>query len=199
MTFEQINKIDTNISSFEYIKTLSEQKWRNITLNECWGFQIQENSIWNSGLSEKELNEFQKQMGFEFPESLKNFYRTMNGLNKLGINISGDLNTQNPTYRPTFYSYPDDLELMKEQINWILDSNEINIQDIKKGKAPFIFPYFGHRFLIIDSNEQVLSMHGDDIIPWADNLAKGILKDILELYDGEFSINEFKPIKYWLE
>ena len=123
----------------------------------------------------------------------------MNGLNKSGINVSGDLKNENPTYRSTFYSYPGDLELIKEKINWILDSNGINIQDIKKGKAPFIFPYFGHRFLIVDSNEQVLSMYGDDIIPWADNLSKGILKDILELHDGELTIDEFKPIKYWLE
>ena len=199
MTVEEINKIDTNTLSFEYIKTLSEQKWKNVTLDEYWGFQIQENSIWNDGLSEKELNDFQKQMGFKFPESLRNFYKTMNGLNKSGINVSGDLKNENPTYRSTFYSYPNDLELIKEQINWILDSNGIKIQDIEKGKAPFIFPYFGHRFLIVDSNEQVLSMYGDDIIPWADNLAKGILTDILELHNGELIMDEFKPIKYWLE
>ena len=199
MTVEEINKIDTSTSSFEYIKTLSEQEWKNVTLDECWGFQIQKNSIWNDGLSEKELNDFQKQIGLEFPESLRNFYKTMNGLNKSGINVSGDLKNENPTYRSTFYSYPDDLELIKEQINWILDSNEISIQDIEKGRAPFIFPYFGHRFLIVDSNEQVLSMYGDDIIPWADNLSKGILKDILELNDGELKIDEFKPIKFWLE
>ena len=196
---KQINKVDTKISSFEKIKTLSEEKWKNLELEECWGFQIQKNSKWKDGLSENELNEFENQLGFKFPESLKNFYRTMNGLNKPGINISGNLKNEIPTFRSTFYSFPNDLELIKEKIDWILDSNNITEQDLIDGKAPFIFPFFGHRFLIIDSNEQVLSMYGNDIIPWADNLSKGIAKDIFDLYDGEVDLTNFEPVEYWLK
>ena len=127
---KQINKVDTKISSFEKIKTLSEEKWKNLELEECWGFQIQKNSKWKDGLSENELNEFENQLGFKFPDSLKNFYRTMNGLNKPGINISGNLKNEIPTFRSTFYSFPNDLELIKEKIDWILDSNNITEQDL---------------------------------------------------------------------
>lgn len=198
MTIDQLNNLDTSPASFEYIKSISEQEWKEVTLIECWGFQIQEGSIWNDGLTEKELNDFQNQIGFEFPESLKNFYRTMNGLNKPGIDINGDLKNKNPTFRSIFYSYPQDLGLIKENINWILESNNISLQDIAKGKAPFVFPYFGHRFLVVDSNEQVLSMFGNDIIPWADNLVKAIVRDIFNLNKGEIIMDKFKPIKYWL-
>jgi hypothetical protein len=194
-----LNNLNTEISTFEELKKLSEKKWETEELTACWGFQIQKNSKWNDGLSEDQLNDFETQVGFKFSQPLRNFYRVMNGLNKPGINISGDLNTQSPTFRSVFYSYPKDLGLIKEQINWILESNELSEQDLMKGEAPYIFPFFGHRFLILDKNEQVLSMYGADIIPWADNLSKAIYKDVFDLSHNQIKQNSFKPVKFWLD
>lgn len=198
MQSRELNKLNTESSTFEKLKELSENKWESIELTECWGFQIQKKSKWNNGLTEEQLNDFENQIGFKFSQSLRNFYRTMNGLNKPGINISGDLNNEKPTFRSVFYSYPKDLDLIKEQINWILESNQLSEQELINGEAPFIFPFFGHRFLILDSNEQVLSMYGDDIIPWADNLSKAIYKDVFDLNNDQIKLDSFKPVKFWL-
>ncbi len=189
--------LDSSIPSFEKIKALSEKEWENIEYDECWGFQIQQNSKWRKGLNEIELNQFEQEIGFQFPNSLRNFYKTMNGLNKPGINFSGDLKSE-PTFRSTFYSFPEDLEIIKDQINWILESNKMTIEEVKTGKAPFIFPYFGHRFLVFDSNEQILSMHGSDIILWSQNLAKAVAKDIFNFYDEGIS-SDIRPVKFWLD
>ena len=143
--------------------------------------------------TDKEVESFEETIGFTFPEPLRNFYKTMNGLDKPRINISG-----NEKSHPVFYSYPEDLEVIKGQINWILEENNISITDIKNGKAPFIFPYYGHRFLAFDENEQVLSMYGRDIIIWADNLAKAIVKDVFHLVHNELDCNH-QPVKFWME
>jgi len=182
------------LETFEKIKKRTEKKWA--LMNPLWDGQIQKGSRWKPGLTNEKLISFESKMGFKFPESLKNFYKTMNGLDKSKINVCDDLD--NEKRQPVFYSYPEDLEVIKSKINWILEENNISLTDIKNGKAPFIFPYYGHGFLAFDENEQVLSMHGRDIILWADNLAKAIVKDVFHLVNNELT-STYKPIKFWME
>ena len=113
MTKARYHKLDNSVSSFEFIKQQSEQYWEHIELKICWGFQIQEGSKWKKGLSEQQLLDFQRELGMTFPESLKNFYRTMNGLDKPGINNNGG--EEETEYGPTFYSYPDDISAIKNK------------------------------------------------------------------------------------
>jgi hypothetical protein len=100
----------------------------------------------------------------------------MNGLDKLGLNNNGGKSEIN--FGPTFYSYPDDIEKIKSQIDWILEDNAVTKEVTINSTVPAIFPYLGHRFLILDDEELVISMYGTDIIFWADNLSKGIARDI---------------------
>ena len=181
MELGNINTLDTSIATLEKIKELSEAYWKQVEYQEVYGYQVQEGSKWKPGLNEMELFLFEKEVGFKFPLSLRNFYRTMNGLDKPGINFQGDLNNTKTEFRPKFYSFPDDLALINDYINWILEDNKISQEEIKSGKAPFIFPIYGHRFLIFDQNEQVLSMYGNDIITWAGNLAQAIVRDLKTL------------------
>jgi hypothetical protein len=176
MNLSQYRQLDNSIESFTRIKQQSDKLWEKIELEECWGFQIQEGSKLKKGLSEQELLDFESQLGFQFPDPLKNYLKTMNGLDRPGINNTG--NEKDTEYGPTFYSYPEDVERIKGQIEWILEDNKVSESDLSSGKAPYIFPYLGHRFLICDKNQNVLSMHGNDIIYWAANLSQGIAKDI---------------------
>ncbi|MBQ0152480.1 MAG: SMI1/KNR4 family protein [Chryseobacterium sp.] len=187
MTKKKYLHLDNSPASFQLIKLESEKLWKTIDLEDCWGFQIQEGSKWNKGLSEEQLKDFQNQMNLEFPKSLKNFYRTMNGLNKPSVNNNGGEGTLE--YGSLFYSYPEDIKIIKSQIEWVLEANKITQDEFKTQNFPPIFPYFGHRFLIFDHPENALSMYGDDIIFWADNLSKGIAKDIFSLYSIEDNID----------
>jgi len=188
-----INEVETStLETFEKIKKRTEKKWA--LMHPLWVGQIQNDSKWKPGLTDEELKSFENEIGFKFPNSLKNFYKTMNGLDKSGITLTGNI----ADAYPVFYSYPEDLEIIRSQINWILDGNEISLSDIKNGKAPFIFPYFGHRFLVFDDNEQVLSICGKDIIIWADNLAKAIVKDVFHLDRNQIK-NTYKPVTFWME
>jgi len=190
---------NSSVEFFIEIKHLSEKYWSEYDINpDIVGFQIQNGTKWKKGLSEKELSDFQAELNIEFPEELKNFYRTMNGLDKKGINVFGSNGTE-PNFNPIYYSYPDDLKQFRENINWIYESNDAKMEN---AEIPKIFPVTGHRFLILDGNNQILSMYGDDIIFWSDNISKLIATDIFEniknVTDFESNPNFAKPIKFWL-
>ena len=195
-------KPDGTVEYFRAIKNLSEKYWSDIEINpNTYGYQIQKNSKWKQGLTEQQLKEFEKELAIEFPIELKNFYRVMNGLDKPGINVFGS-NGDDPGYNPVYYSYPDDLEEIRENINWIYESNGLDEDRIRKKEIPGIFPIVGHRFLILDKNNQILSMYGDDIIFWTDNISKLIATDIFpEIQnDSEFETDANNTeVKFWLE
>ncbi len=181
MKKRQFKKLDNSISSFQLIKKESEKYWKKVDLQICWGLQIQEGSKWKKGLSETELEDFQRQLNITFPESLKNYYRTMNGLDRPGIDNNGGYGEVD--FGPTFYSYPDDIPIIKSRIEWTMEDNNVTEDIIKNQNVPPIMPYLGHRFLILDSEEAVLSMFGSDIICWGDNLSKGIAQDIFLFFN----------------
>lgn len=186
--------LDCSVESFQFIKAESEKYWKTIELENCFGFQIQKGSTWKDGLSEVELEDFQQQLNLKFPASLNNFYRTMNGLSLAGIN--NNANEAPIQYSSTFYSYPEDINRIKEQINWVLEENKVTAEMLKCEQIPSIFPFLGHRFLILDEEELVLSMYGDDIVFWAENLAKAVAKDIFSIENLATS-NKMNKNSFW--
>ena len=196
---------DDSISFFEIIKSESEKFWVDTSLNKgIYGFQIQQDSKWRHELSDTELQAFENCLGFSFPTPLRNFYKTMNGLTKQGINLYGNDRTQ-PTLRSVFYSYPDDLNLIQDQIDWIYQGIFVKREDIEHLGASKIFPIYGHRFMLIDMpGNPILSMYGDDIIYYAENLSKLLAN---EIFSGViYNVSDFESppqsqpeIKFWLE
>jgi hypothetical protein len=195
MNIHELNNLDNSISSFEFLKKESEKYWENVKLIDCWGHQIQQNSKWKNGLSERELDEFQAKMEFDFPESLKNYFRTMNGLDKPGVNINNW--EEEAEFGVIFYSYPDDIDLIKEMIEWVREENEVTLENVETKLVPNIFPYYGHRFLILDNQQTVLSMWGADIIYWAENLSRGIAQDIFKFNHDDIIKVKLDENEFW--
>ena len=135
---------------------------------------------------------------------LWNFYKTMNGLTKPGINLYGNSGTP-PAFRPVFYSYPDDLQLIKKNIDWIYEATSVRREELEGLGVSRIFPVFQHRFMLVDiTGNPILSMYGDDIIYYAENLSKLLANEIFEgvLYNvSEFeSPPQTQPvINLWLD
>ncbi|TFF36918.1 SMI1/KNR4 family protein [Mucilaginibacter psychrotolerans] len=195
---------DDSILFFEAIKQKSEYYWAETTPNpSIYGCQQQGNSQWKPGLTDNELKDFEMAIGYEFPLPLKNFYKTMNGLTKPGINVFGSDGTK-PTFKSLYYSYPDDLPVIEELINWIYEENKVNASMVKQGIVPAIFPVYQHRFMLTNSvDNPILSMHGADIIYWSDSLSKLLAN---EIFDANFNIHDFESnpinqpeIKFWLD
>ncbi|HZY38396.1 MAG TPA: SMI1/KNR4 family protein [Mucilaginibacter sp.] len=185
---------------FEELKHISEQYWETVTLDKHYGYQIQPGSKWKSGLCDADLKNFEHAMGFTFPEPLANFYRAMNGLDRPSIDISGN----NSEFRPEFYSFPNDLNFIKDQINWIYEANSIAREDMLNSGISRIFPIFAHRFMLIDIPESpILSMWGDDIIYWADDIRKLLIRDVfwnvLNLSDDKKLRQLHYDVEFWLD
>ena len=195
MKIDELNNLNNSISSFEFLKKTSEKYWETSELILCWGLQIQQNSKWKKGLTESELIDFQNKIGFEFSESLKNYFRTMNGLDKFGININNG--EDEIEYGTIFYSYPEDIELIKSEIKWILEENFVTKKDIESKAIPNIFPYYGNRYLILNNQEPVLSMQGTDILYWAENLCKGLAQDIFEFNHNKIKKKKLNETEFW--
>jgi hypothetical protein len=209
MSFQKIDKInyamlplpDDSLFFFEEFKRISEQYWETITLNtEVYGYQIQPGSKWRAGLSDAELLKFENETGFLFPQALRNFYKVMNGLDRPGV----DAYDNKPEFRSVFYSYPDDLDLITEMTSWIYEENLISRTDSLSSGISRIFPVFAHRFMMVDiPGNPVLSMWGDDIIYWADNIGKLLIKDIFRHVLSANNYNKLilsqPEIKFWLD
>ncbi|MCO5238380.1 MAG: SMI1/KNR4 family protein [Chitinophagaceae bacterium] len=196
---------DDTVSFFETVKKESEIFWADTSPNKgIYGFQIQQDSKWRQGLNDTELQEFENSIGFSFPTPLRNFYKTMNGLTKQGINLYGNNGTQ-PAFRSVFYSYPDDLKLIQEQIEWIYEATSVKKEDLESLNVSRIFPVYGHRFMLVDiPGNPILSMYGDDIIFYAENLSKLLANEIFSgviynVSDFESPPNSQPEIKFWLD
>lgn len=194
---------DDSIQFFQIIKEESEKYWTETSPNnDIYGFQIQQGTKWRQGLKEDDLKEFEKTMGFSFPTPLRDYYKTMNGLTKKGVNVYGKDGTTY-SYRSVFYSYPDDVILIKEYIKWIYEATSVKEDELKNAGISRIFPIYGHRFMLIDvPGNPILSMYGDDIIYWTDNLSKLLANEIFDniynIYDFESSPQSQPEINFWL-
>lgn len=194
---------DDSTGFFETVKRQSEIYWATTDINKgLYGFQIQRNTKWKDGLTDNQIDDFEKKLNIKFSKGLKNFYKSMNGLDKPGINVYGNDGTEH-TFSPVYYSYPDDIELIKEKIEWILEANNLTSDKLNTDNIPKIFPVTGHRFLILDDNNHILSMYGDDIIYWAESISKLVVNDI---FDKIYNVEDFesnpanaKSVKFWLE
>jgi hypothetical protein len=193
---------DDSTEFFETVKRQSQIYWAATDINKgLYGFQIQRNTKWKDGLTDKEIDDFGKKIDIKFSKGLRNFYKSMNGLDKPGINVYGNDGTEH-TFSSVYHSYPNDIEVIKEKIEWIL-ANNLTSEKLNTDNIPKIFPVTGHRFLILDDNNQILAMYGHNIIYWTESISKLIVNDIFDkIYNVEgFESNpaNAKSIKFWFE
>ncbi len=184
---------------FSWLKKLSEKVWENIEPREgIFGFQTQNGTKWIEGLSEEEIEEYESELGFVFPEIYKSYLRNMNGTYIPAINIFGY--GESIAYSPYYYSFPRDLEVVKDRIHWIYKEFLVNEEEVKRENIPHIIPIVSHRFLIADNcvENPVLSMHGRDSILYAPNLQSFLAADIFRNHSIIPTDSEFQ-IKFWLD
>ena len=187
------------IEFFVWLKESSERYWENIEIKKgIFGFQTQSKTKWLAGLSEKKIKEYEKELGFLFPEIYKLYLQNMNGTDKPAINIYG--HSETVAYASEYYSYPRDLEIVKDKIKWIYEEFSINEEIVLSEKIPHIIPIVGHRFLIADNcvNNPILSIYGIDSILYAPNLESFLVAGIFQNHSFIATEIDFQ-LKLWLD
>lgn len=204
LDFMNLPSPDDSLSFFEHIKKESERYWIETSPNlDVYGHQIQQGSKWKPGLTDLQISAFENDLGFVFPQPLKDFYKTMNGLNKPGVNVYGS-DGHPLSYTPVFYSFPDDLSIIKNKIDWIYEATSVTEVYLQQNDISRIFPVCWHRFMLVNvPDNPILSMWGDDIIYWADNISKLLANEIFDniynVWEFESNPNDISPIKFWLD
>lgn len=187
---------------FEWLREASHAHWETVSIDRTiCGFQIQPGTKWLPGISDGEIDAFETALAFRFPEALRVFLRYMNGTDRETVNVYAD---GGEPYRNGvgYYSFPRDLEAVKEKIRWICDSFEIDEGYVHENDIPHILPLVAHRFLVADrcKTHPVLSMYGTDVIPYARDLRTFLVNDVFmnHVWDSDLS-PEAADVKFWLD
>lgn len=148
-------------------KRATEHKWSQRSINPAvFGFQFQRGTLWNPGLSDDEITEYENVLGVRFPSDFRAFLRVMNGT-----------------------AYPRDLVIVKQRIQDLRDSRDEITSDL--GRQGFdlpseaaLVPIYGHRYVVCTSNPDqsvVLSVvvHDTDAIVYGASLQEYLKREFL--------------------
>lgn len=169
-------------------KAVSEAYFENLIQEEnSVGFEIQKNTKWNKGLSEKEIIVLENTFGFKFPHDYYEMLQVINGHDLPQIYIDPD-GEEPTTYSRSCYQYPNDIE----EVAWLVNQAKTYTKELKRclDKGGFdsstlqgVIPLYSHRALVVledKSKSPVVSIFGNDIIIYGATL--------LEYWKKELSI-----------
>ncbi len=166
----------------------TEKKWADRKINNgTYGFQFQPGTKWIPGLSQEQINAYQSTLEIRFPKDLVTFLQYANGTDLQTINVYD--NDGNPhTYAPGVYSYPRDLEVIKQRIallteDWDEVLESLGLGENVLGKNPKFFPFFAHRYVLCNGDPTtsiVCSIHGTDAIVYGPSLEKYLQSEFLD-------------------
>ena len=171
---------------FIEFKKLTEEYWKHIKNNPMiFGFQFQAGTRWNPGLSDIEIAEYEKELEVQFPYDYKQMLHFMNGTNFPTLNNYGSSGHPHTT-SVGFYSYPRDIDIVKEYIGYVeMDREEINLVLKEDGyeldPEAKLVPIYGHRYVVCSSDlskSTVLSIEGTDAIVYGDSLENYLLNEL---------------------
>ena len=166
----------------------TQQKWKVVKINpEIHGFQFQQGTRWLPGLSEPEINEYEAKLGGQFSDDLRRVFRHINGTDLPTLNVYGNSGEHHGT-SVGVYSFPRDFAQIAGRIQDARD-NWKEIEEILKEQGDFelkknmiLVPFYIHRYIVCGPDRAsgpVLSIHGTDVIVYADNLHQYLESEFL--------------------
>ena len=173
-------------------KSATEERWRTRTIDRrVYGFQFQQGTRWNPGLSDVTIREYENRVSVRFPTDFKLLLREMNGTDLATLNVYG---SSGEPYCESVgvCSYPKDLETIKRRIEDVgLSRLEITADLAEQGfelsVEASLVPFLQHRYVVCTPDPDrcvVLSIArdvvGTDSIVYGDSLREYLEKEFLE-------------------
>ncbi|RZJ53071.1 MAG: hypothetical protein EOO44_09725 [Flavobacterium sp.] len=172
------------------IKYKAEKKFKKKQLyNNIYGFQIQPNTKFLKGISNKEIDKLQIMFGFDFPWDYRKMLLIFTNLDSPMISIEPEDNS-NIKYSEDnfFYNYPEDFE----KSLWLFDSiiefkMEVEFALTEAGfdvsKIVGYIPVHSHRAIVVFKDKYlspVISIGIYDIIVLSNNLYEYLTIELLK-------------------
>ena len=136
-------------------------------------------AYWLPGLNEEEIAEFESEFGVRFPDDFRRLLTKCNGTEYPDQAI-GEEFVGASRRAENVYSYPRDVALVREAINWLeWESARTDVQAVLAEQGyeleseAALMPIFGHRYLVCGSDPNsstVLSIVENDAIVYGANL-----------------------------
>ena len=154
-------------------KCATERQWSGRSIDPTvYGFQFQQGTRWNPGLSDEEIAKYEGILIVRFPHDFKVLLRAMNGTDIPTLNIYGYCG-EAPRQSIGVYSYPRDLEIVRKRITEVGEYRTALVATLAEqgfdlpAEAKLI-PLYAHRCVVCTSDlvsSVVLSIaDGEDAI-----------------------------------
>ena len=138
-------------------KEATEAKWHLESINPTiYGFQFHQGTRWNPGLTDEQIADYEAALGVHFPHDFKALLREMNGTDLPTLNVYGSCGKPH-RHSVGVYSYPRDIELIKERIEPTRASRAEIAADLAEQGFEILpmvnlVPVYGHRYVVCSSN-----------------------------------------------
>ena len=140
-------------------KTKTEAKWaaEDVANPAVYGFQFQQGTKWNPGLSPDEIKEYEDAVDARFPNDFRSMLRHINGTDLPNLNVYGNSGEPHTTAF-TLYAFRRDLHIVKERIAAIGDDRDeiaevlLEYEEFTLASDAVLLPIYGHRYLVCDGN-----------------------------------------------
>lgn len=171
-------------------KGATEAAWSKKPIDPAlYGFQFQQGTRWNAGLSDEMITAYEDVLRVQFPHDFKTFLREMNGTDLATLDVYGSCGEP---HRKSVgvYSYPRDLELIRQRIEHVSSSraeitSDLAEQGFELPAVANLMPVYEHRYVVCSSDlddSVVLSIvvHDVDAIVYANSLREYLEKEFLQ-------------------
>jgi hypothetical protein len=168
-------------------KRATEAEWSEKSINPTlYGFQFQRGTRWNPCLSDEMIREYESVLGVRFPHDFKAFLLEMNGTDLATVNVYGYCGEPHREWVGV-YSYPRDLEIVKERIEHIRASRaeiaaDLAEQGFELPVQASLVPIYDNRYLVCTSDlnrSVVLAIEDTDAGVYGNSLKECLENDFL--------------------
>jgi len=192
---------------FPWLKWKSENLWASFDSNY-------KNSKWLPGLTESQVADFEKEMGFTFPDIYKLYLKFMNGTTECSYKVSENVvlhGGPDPTdwisaierseiHGHLYHSYPRDLYTIRGEIDEVCARFKVKPSELDQREIPHIMPISSGTFLVIDRCEAnpVLQIYPDEPVGvCANSLEESLAFNIL--FRKLDPSTEEAYVKFWVD
>jgi hypothetical protein len=142
---------------------------------------------WTGPLSDATIAQVERRFGVHFPPQHRLFLRTLHSTTPWMRGADHDTGDLTLYRAPGFYDWLHDEEAIRSALGQVADTSvfarEIDLQYggrrwLEGGPRPQLLPIFGHRYVVDDDSQWVLSIVGSDAIVYAEDLRDYLLLEL---------------------
>jgi hypothetical protein len=169
-------------------KSATEAKWSKKAIDPAiFGYQFKPGTLWNPGLSDELIAQYEGILNVQFPRDFKSLLREMNGTDLATLNVYGSTGHPHREW-VGIYSFPRDIEIVKSLIERLRlhrlgIARDLAEQGFELLTEADLVPIYSHRYLVCVPNAEdsvVLSIVVED----TDAIVYG--KSLREYLEREF-------------